>query len=159
MTNSIFKLSELYMNKINNIYVENKITGSMVTKKILHYYDILDSLISNKYKAVEEKEYKAYKSLLRRNEQKNYDKQMKILKEGYKLISEKDAICSNQNQSLHSFDILAMDKYIENTQTERELQKNPNYIKYYSNYYEYVNSDKYNKINNLFRITKNKKFK
>ena len=52
-----------------------------------------------------------------------------------------------------------MDKYIENTQTERELQKNPNYIKYYSNYYEYVNSDKYNKINNLFRITKNKKFK
>ena len=76
-----------------------------------------------------------------------------------KLVSEKDAICSNQNQSLHSFDILAMDKYIENTQTERELQKNPNYIKYYSNYYEYVNSDKYNKINNLFRITKNKKFK
>ena len=76
-----------------------------------------------------------------------------------KLVSEKDAICSNQNQSLHSFDILAMDKYIENTQTERELQKNPNYIKYYSNYYEYVNSDKYNKTNNLFRITKNKKLK
>ena len=74
-----------------------------------------------------------------------------------KLISEKDAICSNQNQSLHSFDILAMDKYIENTQTERELQKNPNHTKYYSNYYEYVNSDKYNNSMTLFRITKNKK--
>ena len=74
-----------------------------------------------------------------------------------KLVSEKDAICSNQNQSLHSFDILAMDKYIENTQTERELQKNPNHTKYYSNYYEYVNSDKYNNSMTLFRITKNKK--
>ena len=43
----------------------------MVTNKVLHYYDILDQLISDKYTSVEEKEYNDHKSLLRRNEQKN----------------------------------------------------------------------------------------
>ena len=62
-----------------------------------------------------------------------------------KLISEKDAICSNLKQKIHNFDILAMDKFIENTQTERNLQKNPLYSKYFTNYYDYINSDLFNK--------------
>ena len=95
-TNSILKLSELYVDKINDLYVENQITGSMVNNKVLHYYDILEKLINNKYKVVEEKEYKAYNSLLRRNEQQNFDKEKEELKEGYKLVDEKDSNTEKQ---------------------------------------------------------------
>jgi len=62
-----------------------------------------------------------------------------------KLISEKDAICSNLKQKLHNFDILAMDKFIENTETGKNIQKNPLYTKYFTNYYDYINSDLFNK--------------
>ena len=62
-----------------------------------------------------------------------------------KLISEKDAICSNLKQKLHNFDILAMDKFIENTETGKNIQKNPLYSKYFTNYYDYINSDLFNK--------------
>ena len=73
-----------------------------------------------------------------------------------KLISEKDAICSNLKQKIHNFDILAMDKFIENTQTERNLQKNPIYSKYFTNYYDYINSDlfKVNQINLRYKSKK-----
>jgi CRP-like cAMP-binding protein len=66
-----------------------------------------------------------------------------------KLISEKDNICSDNRKKLHKFDMLALDKYIENTDTERNNQKNPNYTKYYTNYYDYINSDNFNKPINL----------
>ena len=62
-----------------------------------------------------------------------------------KLISEKDAICSNLKQKIHNFDILAMDKFIENTETGKNIQKNPLYTKYFTNYYDYINSDLFNK--------------
>ena len=52
--------------------------------------------------------------------------------------------------------MLALDKYIENTVTERNNQKNPNYTKYYTNYYDYINSDNFNKPINL-RYKKMKK--
>ena len=73
-----------------------------------------------------------------------------------KLISEKDNICSDNRKKLHKFDMLALDKYIENTVTERNNQKNPNYTKYYTNYYDYINSDNFNKPINL-RYKKMKK--
>ena len=73
-----------------------------------------------------------------------------------KLISEKDNICSDNKKKLHEFDILALDKYIENTVTERNNQKNPNYTKYYTNYYDYINSNNFNKPIN-FRYKKMKK--
>ena len=67
-----------------------------------------------------------------------------------KLVSEKDSICSKKHEKLHNFDMLAMDKFIENTQTEKDLQKNPIYTKYFSNYYDYINSDSFkNKPINL----------
>ena len=73
-----------------------------------------------------------------------------------KLISEKDNIYSDNRKKLHKFDMLALDKYIENTVTERNNQKNPNYTKYYTNYYDYINSDNFNKPINL-RYKKMKK--
>ena len=72
-----------------------------------------------------------------------------------KLISQSDAICTENQQSLHNFDILAMDKYIENAQSERN--KNTKCIKYNSNYYDYINSQKIIPIN--LKIKRNKKLK
>ena len=72
-----------------------------------------------------------------------------------KLISQSDAICTENQQSLHNFDILAMDKYIENAQSERN--KNSKCIKYNSNYYDYINSQKIIPIN--LKIKRNKRLK
>ena len=86
MTNSIFKLSETCLNIIENIYVNNQIAGSMTTNKVLHYYDMLENLISEKYKAIDEAEYKAHKSLLRRNEAKDFTQQMNSLSDSFQIV-------------------------------------------------------------------------
>ena len=74
-----------------------------------------------------------------------------------KLISEKDAICSNIHKKIHNFDILAMDKFIEKSETGRNLQKNPIYSKYFTNYYDYINSDLFNNKNQINLRYKSKK--
>ena len=86
MTNSIFKLSETCLNIIENIYVNNQIAGSMTTNKVLHYYDMLENVISEKYKAIDEAEYKAHKSLLRRNEAKDFTQQMNSLSDSFQIV-------------------------------------------------------------------------
>ena len=96
MTNTILKLSEAYLNVTENKYIGNQITGSMVTNKVLHYYDILENLISEKYKGMEEKEYKAYKSLLRRNEENKFSEALESLKRGWNIVFSKEKESENE---------------------------------------------------------------
>jgi hypothetical protein len=78
-----------------------------------------------------------------------------------KLIKEQKKICDDSKRnkidnSLKKIDILSFDKYIEQNKSERHFLNKPNNIKFRSNYYEYINSEKY--FPNSLRLkSKNKK--
>ena len=90
MTDSISKLSEYYLDYINNKYVDNQIICSLVINKILDYYKGLEILITEKNKAIEEKDYLYYYSGLRKMEIKNVDEQKKSVEEGLKIINDNE---------------------------------------------------------------------
>ena len=78
-----------------------------------------------------------------------------------KLINEQKKICDNSKKnkidnSLKKIDILSFDKYIEKNKSERYFLHKPKNLKFTSNYYEYMNSEKF--IPNSIRLkSKNKK--
>jgi len=78
-----------------------------------------------------------------------------------KLINEQKKIYENSkknklDKSIKNIDILSFDKYIEQNKSERHFLNKPNNIKFRSNYYEYINSEKY--FPNSLRLkSKNKK--
>ena len=62
-----------------------------------------------------------------------------------KLIKEQENICKTQNKinyTLKNFDMLTLDKYIEENENEKQILNKANHIKYYSKYYDVINSDK-----------------
>ena len=80
-----------------------------------------------------------------------------------KLIKEQKKICDDSKRnkidnSLKKIDILSFDKYIEQNKSERHFLNKPKNLKFTSNYYEYINSEKY--IPNSIRLkSKNKKIR
>ena len=78
-----------------------------------------------------------------------------------KLVDEQKKICDNSKKnkidnSLKKIDILSFDKYIEKNKSERYFLHKPKNLKFTSNYYEYMNSEKF--IPNSIRLkSKNKK--
>ena len=78
-----------------------------------------------------------------------------------KLIKEYKNFCKKDNNiynnTLKSFDMLFFDKYIEENKNEKLFLKKSNHIKFYSKYYDIINSDKI--IPQLFEYIFNKKKK
>ncbi len=80
-----------------------------------------------------------------------------------KLIKEQKKICDDSKRnkidnSLKKIDILSFDKYIEQNKSERHFLNKPKNLKFTSNYYEYINSEKY--FPNSIRLkSKNKKIR
>jgi len=78
-----------------------------------------------------------------------------------KLIKEYKNFCKKDNNiynnTLKSFDMLFFDKYIEENKNEKLFLKKSNHIKFYSKYYDIINSDKI--IPQLFEYKFNKKKK
>ncbi len=72
----------------------------------------------------------------------------------YVIIQKKNKI----DNSLKKIDILSFDKYIEKNKSERHFLHKPKNLKFTSNYYEYMNSEKF--IPNSIRLkSKNKKIR
>ena len=63
---------------------------SLFNEKILDYYKGLEILITEKNKAIEEKDYLYYYSGLRKMEIKNVDEQKKSVEEGLKIINDNE---------------------------------------------------------------------
>ena len=63
MTSGINSITEIHLDKINNIYCMKKIGGSMISNKISDYYNALTILIESKYKIVTESDYNRANSL------------------------------------------------------------------------------------------------
>ncbi len=64
-----------------------------------------------------------------------------------KLIKEHKNFCKNENNiynnTLKSFDMLTFDKYIEENKNEKLFLRKSNHIRFYSKYYDILNSDKF----------------
>ena len=90
ITDSISNVSEIYLDYINNKFIDNQIVCSLVINKILDYYKGLEILITEKNKAMDEKVYKSYYSRLRRMEISNKDEQKKSIEEGLGIVKENE---------------------------------------------------------------------
>ena len=95
ITDSISNVSEIYLDYINNKFIDNQIVCSLVINKILDYYKGLEILITEKNKAMDEKVYKSYYSRLRRMGVSNIDEQKKSIEEGLGIVKENEDEIAN----------------------------------------------------------------
>ena len=129
ITGSMSEISEFYLDYINNIYVDNQMEGIMITNKILDYYKGLVNLITEKSKAIGEKEYKSHYS----NQIPNINAQIKSIEEGLGII--------NKNEN----DVKNFIK-VEKTLHFGEIKENkslPDIMKESFDYYEWDKKDNY----------------